>query len=219
MEPPGRVGDRTFAVAGGKGGSGKTTATLGVARALVERGRRPVVVDADVDLPDLHLRAGVDTEPGLHALAAGTAPTAVSQRSTALPGVDVIARGTGRPPVEGALRAVTALDRPVLLDCPAGAGPDAAAPLRAADASILAATDTEQSLEDARKTARMARALGAPPVGAVVRHTGIAAPDPRLAGAPVRVAPEVAEPPLRDAALQATYDRVAALLREGAPRP
>ncbi|MFW6000490.1 MAG: AAA family ATPase, partial [Halorubrum sp.] len=38
-----------IAVAGGKGGSGKTTTTLGLARALSRRGAPVVAADADWD--------------------------------------------------------------------------------------------------------------------------------------------------------------------------
>ncbi|MCO8268775.1 CDP-4-keto-6-deoxy-D-glucose-3-dehydrase, partial [Haloferax sp. AB510] len=45
-----------LAIAGGKGGSGKTTTTLGLASAL----DGPVLaVDADRDMPNLHAMAGV----------------------------------------------------------------------------------------------------------------------------------------------------------------
>lgn len=157
------------AVAGGKGGCGKTTTVLGLALALVRRGRRPIVVDADVDVPDLHIRAGVDREPGLAALATGTHSERVLQSSPEFGGVDVVAAGTASTAPDVAIRRLDALDRPVLLDCPAGAGPDAAAPLRAADRSVLVTLDSAESRQDAAKTARMARALGAPPVLAVVR--------------------------------------------------
>ncbi|POG57234.1 nucleotide-binding protein, partial [Haloferax marisrubri] len=49
-----------LAIAGGKGGSGKTTTTLGLASAL----DGPVLaVDADRDMPNLHAMAGVE-RPG-----------------------------------------------------------------------------------------------------------------------------------------------------------
>lgn len=166
----------TIAVAGGKGGCGKTTATLGLAIALVHRGRRPVAVDADRDVPDLHIRAGVDREPGVPALSGGTHPAMVSQSSDRFPGVAVVAAGTERIGTRRGLRVVANLERPVLLDCPAGAGPDAAEPIRVADACIVASTATRAARVDAAKTIDMARSLGTEPIAAVERRTGVGVP-------------------------------------------
>lgn len=159
------------AVAGGKGGCGKTTVTLGLALGLVRRGRRPLAVDADVGVPDLHIRAAVDPEPGLASLAAGEPPERVAQPSTAVPGVDVVAVGAASRCPPAALRRFGELARPVVVDCPAGAGPDAAAPLRAADACVLVTTTEPESRQDAAKTAAMADALDVPVVATVQRTT------------------------------------------------
>ncbi|MFC4549609.1 MULTISPECIES: MinD/ParA family ATP-binding protein [Halorussus] len=127
-----------LAVAGGKGGCGKTTTTLALAGALARQRRSVLAVDADPEMPDLHAMAGVERDPGLDAVGAesGTDPLAVAQSAktagvasgvAVLPAVReagvghrlaTYARLAGRADV-------------VLLDCPAGAGPDAAAPLRA----------------------------------------------------------------------------------------
>lgn len=81
----GRPLDPVIAVAGGKGGCGKTTAVLGLATALVALGHRPIAVDADVDLPDLHIRAGVDREPGLPSVLDGRCPARLTQESPHYP--------------------------------------------------------------------------------------------------------------------------------------
>lgn len=128
-----------LAVAGGKGGSGKTTTALGLAGALVERRRRPLVVDCDLDAPNLHLRAGVSRDPGVDVLPVGDA--AGDDLATAL---DALSDS-----------------RPTILDCPAGASEAAVRPLRAADACVVA-TDSREGIEDAVKTAAMARAVGTP---------------------------------------------------------
>lgn len=161
----------TVAIAGGKGGCGKTTATLGLATALVQRGCRPLAVDADRDVPDLHIRAGVDREPGLPALVGDRHPATVSQSSERFPGVAVVAAGTDRVGARQGLTAVGDLLRPVLLDCPAGAGPDAAEPLAVADACIVVSSATQASRVDATKTIEMARSLGTEPIVAVERRT------------------------------------------------
>jgi len=85
----------------------------------------------------------------------------------------------------------------VLLDCPAGASADAAAPLRAADRTVLVSTPRERSLRDAAKTAAMARELDAPPVAVVlVRSEGRVDPSELLGCDAVVHVPELSEPPL-----------------------
>ncbi|MXR20075.1 MinD/ParA family ATP-binding protein [Halobacterium bonnevillei] len=51
-------------------------------------------------------------------------------------------------------------DRPVVLDCPAGASEAAVRPVRAADACVVVATRKRECIEDAVKTAAVARAVG-----------------------------------------------------------
>jgi septum site-determining protein MinD len=200
-----------LAIAGGKGGTGKTTTALGLARAL---DGRVAVADADVDMPDLHLLAGVDRPPTLGDVADGRAPSTV-----ALPRPDdvwVVPAPTDpdRPvaPALSRLAAAPAFDR-VLVDCPGGAGPDAAAPVRAADGVVVVAAASPPALRDATKTAATARAVGTPVVGAVVTRAASppAATDlfgcPVLGAVPDRRPPVLSRPPVRRA-----YERVAEAL-------
>jgi len=147
-----------LAVAGGKGGSGKTTTALGVASALAQRRRRPLVVDCDLDAPNppppRERRAGPRTRRG--------------RPSHGRPGILRRPR-RGRAPrgdadgatLESVLPELPG-SRPVVLDCPAGASEAAARPLRAADGCLVVATRGRESVEDAVKTAAMARAVGTP---------------------------------------------------------
>jgi len=199
-----------LAVAGGKGGAGKTTTTLGLAGALARQRKTVLAADADREMPDLHAMAGVARTPGLDAVAAGWAPRFVAEtadipscdaptsgdaRTSRAPtsGVEVLPAGSGPADVEQSTRSdAAALGRigasadAVLLDCPAGAGPDAVAPLRAADAAVVVTTAEPACLRDASKTAAMARELDTAVAGAVVTRAG----DPpegisRLLGCPV----------------------------------
>jgi len=187
-----------LAIAGGKGGCGKTTTAVGLARALARLGAAPLVVEADLDMPDLHHRADVDRSPGVDVAADSAHPTSVAQPSGRFPGVDVLPGGDADTAAAAALfDRLADRARPVLLDCPAGAGPDAAAPLRAADRTVVVSTPSERSLRDAAKTAAMARQLDAPPAAAVlVRSDGRVDPTPLLSCEPVVHVPELSEPPL-----------------------
>ncbi|MFC7165523.1 MinD/ParA family ATP-binding protein [Halospeciosus flavus] len=67
-------------------------------------------------------------------------------------------------------------DRPVLVDCPAGASRAAADPLRHADAVLLVTTADPQTVEDALKTAAMARTLGTRVLGVVCNRVDTVPP-------------------------------------------
>lgn len=51
---------RIIALGGGAGGTGRSTFACDLARLMVRRGRRVLLVDADVANPNLHVRLGVD---------------------------------------------------------------------------------------------------------------------------------------------------------------
>ncbi|QDX41602.1 hypothetical protein [Salarchaeum sp. JOR-1] len=178
-----------LAVTGGKGGTGKTTTTLGLAAAYARQRRRPTVVDADRDMPNL----------------------AITADTAGLTGIDVVANRDGRP-IDGLLPARP--PGPVLVDCPAGAGPDAVAPLRRADRAVLVTTRDREAIEDAVKTTELARAVGTPIAGLVVTHRervpdGLA----ETIGATHAVAVPTVEEPLAAADATAAYGRLADALQ------
>ena len=230
-----------LAVAGGKGGSGKTTTTLGLARALSRRGARVVAADADWDLPNL-ARLAAETATGSARIETGN--RADPERGRAgKPGAETVRDAVSEPETIGldpseptvlaapdeprsvdASAALAALDGeipddvPVLLDCPAGASPDAAAPLRAADRALIATPLRRAALRDAAKTAAIARRLDCSPVGTVViGETSAPAPVATLLGCPVLgTIPDGGEAPLSDSAVRAAYDDLARRLGETA---
>lgn len=205
-----------LAIAGGKGGCGKTTTALALARALAATSAaRPLVVDTDRDMPNLHLRAGVDPRPGLAECAPGTDPAALAQPVPRFRGVDVLTcQGASAPAISTGLDALARRDRTVVLDCPAGAGPDAAVPLRAADRTVLVSTPTEQSLTDTAKTAAVARELDAPPALAVlVGSDGTVDPTPLFACEPLVHVPAVSAPLAADT-VEHAYREMAEILNK-----
>ncbi|MFC6733023.1 MULTISPECIES: ParA family protein [unclassified Haladaptatus] len=95
-----------LAVAGGKGSCGKTTTTLGLARALARHGHDVVAVDTDTAMPNLHAVADVDREPGLPALERGATLQAASHplpEDPASPNRTRRQTGRGAQPQQGAL--------------------------------------------------------------------------------------------------------------------
>lgn len=162
-----------LAIAGGKGGCGKTTTALGVARAFADQDRAPLVVDADSDMPDVHHVADLPPEGGIDQCAEGAPLDRVTREADRFPGVRVLTAGR-REHLAVALCRVQSWPGPVLVDCPPGSGPDAVRPLRHADGVLVVTTDEPVCLEDARRTVRTARQLAVQPVGvlAVSRRQG-----------------------------------------------
>lgn len=210
-----------LAIASGKGGCGKTTTALGLARALARADVSPLVADADHEMPDLHLRADVARTPGLPALAAGAQPRSVAHSSPVHPGIAVVpAAGVAPEMIPAGLDRLRHWQGPVLIDCPAGAARDAAVPLRLAERTLLVTNPEPQTLRDTAKTAAMARTLGAPPVGVVVIDRSVDQPtaaatfadsDARtLFECPViaRI-PTVTEPPLQVENVRIAYEAAA----------
>jgi septum site-determining protein MinD len=202
-----------LAIAGGKGGCGKTTTALAVATELAGPDRRPLVVDADVDMPDLHHRADVERTPGLAAVETRR-PAAIAQRSPRFPSVDILPTGGADPAtVVDALPRLATCDRQVIVDTPAGAGPDAVAPLRVADWTVLATTPDREALRDTVKTAAMARELDAPPfVAVLVRSDGSVDPSELLQCPHVVHVPDVERSPLETEESTTRYASVAEIL-------
>lgn len=195
-----------LAVTGGKGGVGRTTVALGLASALARHGGHPVVIDADRRVPDLHAVAGVAGVPGVAAVAAGRKVALPRRR----PGLEIVpARpATTLRQLRMALGTLAGLDRPVLVDCPAGAGSDAVHPLRVADRALLVTTADAAAIRGAGTTARIARGLDTSVVGVVATRTETASPIREALEVPVLGCVPALERPLADERARAVYAAV-----------
>lgn len=193
-----------LAVTGGKGGTGKTTAALGIATSLSNRRRDPVVIDADVDMPNLHIRAGVD-DAGLEALASGGSLSTAATESERFPGVDIVGATPGTD-LEKALRNLRT-ERPVILDGAAGVSERAVTPLRHADQAVVVTRATPASVTDSVKSIRMSRAVETPVVGVLLSRTDGVSQSVRetLSVGQIQPVPTVSDP-ITNEAVRPAYD-------------
>jgi septum site-determining protein MinD len=178
------------AVAGGKGGVGKTTVAYNLGAAL-----DAVVVDADLGMTDLPRGRG----PDLHDVLAGQAdvteairggPVSLLPCGRSLAG----ARAADVRELAEALRRVEVERGDVVVDCPAGLRADVGVPLAVADACVLVASPRRFALADAVRTRELARELDAGLVGVALNRTTEADDPPedafrRVLGAPVATVP------------------------------
>jgi septum site-determining protein MinD len=190
------------AVAGGKGGVGKTTLAYNLAAAL-----DAVAVDADLGMADLPRGRG----PTLHDVLADRATATEARRGGP---VDLLpcgrslagARAADPGRLDDALAALLGPGEHAVVDCPPGMRADAGAPLAVADRAVVVASPRRFALADAVRTRALARALDAPlaavacnrvdddaPTDAVEHALGaptVAVPaDPRLGRSVEREAP------------------------------
>lgn len=179
-----------LAVTGGKGGVGKTTTTLGVARAAARAGRAPVVVDADLDMPNLATMAGV-SPGGLRAVAAAGALST----APAVDGVTVLGAESGATPeqLRRVLDDLAETSRPVFVDCPAGTSRPHGLALRAAQQAVVVTRLRRDALADAVTAATLARRLAATPAVTVVNETDVLPGSLRTFGLPEFVTVEASD--------------------------
>ncbi|QCS41603.1 AAA family ATPase [Natrinema versiforme] len=161
-----------IAIAGAKGGCGKTVTTIGLAEAFGRRGTAAIAVDADRQLPNVHVAGGVDREPTLEALEPGTNVDSVAQSSPRVSNVGLLSAPEPSTEVDfgTAFELLEADGVRTFVDCPSGAGPDVVEPLSAADGVIVVTTDGERSCSAAETTIEMARRLEIPVLGTVLNR-------------------------------------------------
>lgn len=163
------------AVTGGKGGVGKTTVALNLAREL-----DAVVVDADLTTPDLPRSGG----PDLHDLLAGRAKPleGLAQIGSVcvLPAGRTFA-GTRAAELTVFPKIVARIERRaghVVVDCPAGLARDVGTALDSAHVAVLVTTPTEPAVVDALRTRQLALELETPIAAVVLNRTSTVDTEP-----------------------------------------
>jgi len=165
-----------FAVASGKGGTGKTTAALALGMALAED-HDVTVVDADTGMANLLFHAGLeDVDTTLHDLLVAGADLPVSEAVYERYGMSVVPCGTSLAGFEAAqpdrlrevVAALAADTDVILLDSPAALGSKSAVlPIVLADRTITVLQPTVPALSDGLKVREYARSYGTAGAGVV----------------------------------------------------
>lgn len=164
-----------YTIAGGKGGVGKTTATINIGIGLEQEGHDVVIVDADLGMTNLGGMLGIDHRPTIHDVLAGRAPLSEALVEgpagvTVLPGSDQLEAFVDASPDN--LRPLIEELRPafdaVIVDTGSGLCQETVVPMRVADSAILITTPEPVAMEDTRKMAELADTVDTGLLGAVV---------------------------------------------------
>lgn len=198
-----------IAIAGAKGGCGKTTAALGITEAFGRDGTTTLAVDADRQLPDLHVTAGLEPEPTVAAVETHDSPTAVAQTSPRAEGAMVLPapRSSQSVDLQSTLETLKHARPQLVVDCPSGAGPDVVEPMTVADEILVVTDGTNRSVSAAKTTIDIARRLDVPVVGVLLNRCD-AVPDEVEASLDVPILGMVPDRsrPLQSAEVQRAFD-------------
>ena len=147
-------------VTSGKGGTGKTTVTGGVASCLARLGKTVLCIDMDIGLRNLDISLGLSDRALMDFadVALGNCPLARAAVSHPdLPNLSLLTAPMRLPPhvTAGSIRALlrTARDRYdyIFIDCPAGLGIGFQLATCGADRALVVATNDASSLRDAQR--------------------------------------------------------------------
>ena len=169
---------RAYAIASGKGGTGKTTVTANLGTALAQHGRETCIVDTDVGMANLGLILGLAETPiTLHEVLAGEASILDAMYEGPY-GLKVVPSGLSLQGFQNAnperLRDVMCdlTDRWdfLFLDAPAGIGTDGVIPLTVADEVLLVVNPEISSIVDALKIKILTETVGGTMGGAILNR-------------------------------------------------
>ena len=143
-------------VTSGKGGTGKTTVTGGVASCLARLGKTVLCIDMDIGLRNLDISLGLSDRALMDFadVALGNCPLARAAVSHPdLPNLSLLTAPMRLPPqvTAGSIRALLRRYDYIFIDCPAGLGPGFQLATCGADRALVVATNDASSLRDAQR--------------------------------------------------------------------
>ncbi|MFD1513996.1 AAA family ATPase [Halomarina rubra] len=166
---------QVFAIAGGKGGVGKTTTTVNLATAFAAAGYETVAVDADLGMANLGEALGIDHEPALHDVLAGEAAVENATVTTdhgfdVVPGTQSLDAFAAADPanLRGVLTTLRERYDVVLVDTSAGLSHEVTVPLGLADRTVLVTSPDIVAIKDAAKTGQLAKRVDGEVAGVLV---------------------------------------------------
>ena len=163
------------AIAGGKGGVGRTTTAINLGTALEAQAYDVVVVDADLGMSNVAAMMGAEPDKTIHDVLAGNATVEealveLDSGLTLLPGEWAIEAYGDADAAQ--LRDVVETLRQsydvVLIDTSAGISHEKTVSVGLADGTVLVTTASDVSLADAHKTAQLVERVGGTVLGTVL---------------------------------------------------
>lgn len=169
---------RIISVLSGKGGVGKTTLVSNLGTALVKRGKKVTILDANVTTPNLSLHLGIPLYPvTLHDVLRNNAPieSAIYDHHTGLKIVPAslsteALKGIDMSKLEQALSHLNDKNDIIIVDSAAGLGKEALTAMDVADDLIIVTNPELPAVTDALKTIKIAQDNKTNVLGVVVNR-------------------------------------------------
>lgn len=170
---------RAYAIAGGKGGVGKTTTVANLATALSAAGYEVVGVDVDLGMANLGPVLGIDPEDDatIHDVLAGETGVSAATYQTdrgfsVIPGTQGLDKYAAADPsrLKYAVGPLKEEYDVVLLDTSAGLSHEVMVPLGLADSTVLVTTPDVVAIRDAAKTGELTTRVGGTVEGVLVNR-------------------------------------------------
>ncbi len=169
---------KVYAIASGKGGTGKSTVALNLGTALAGLAKRTLLIDADIAMANIGPMLGMESfKTTLHDLLKGSVQPdeAIYEGPN---GLKVLPCGVSyngfRDTDPGRLKEIVEELKEhydiILVDAPAGIGKDGIMPLKVADEVILVINNDISSFIDSMKTRSLIQMLKKPITGIVVNR-------------------------------------------------